>query len=78
GLIQVTVVSWLILENGWTFDQQKGSSGDPLDDFQIFHQRYTADDPQYTGRDTVPVLWDKQQQCIVSNESADIIRMFKS
>ncbi|MDU8499107.1 glutathione S-transferase family protein [Pseudomonas syringae] len=76
SLIGVSVVSWLMLENGWTFDQQKGSSGDTLDDFQFFHQRYTADDPSYTGRVTVPVLWDKQRQCIVSNESAEIIRMF--
>ncbi|WP_122760792.1 glutathione S-transferase family protein [Pseudomonas viridiflava] len=77
-LIDVSVVSWLMLENGWTFDQQKGSSGDALDDFQFFHQRYTADDPRYTGRVTVPVLWDKQQQRIVSNESAEIIRMFNA
>ncbi|RMP17355.1 Glutathione S-transferase domain-containing protein [Pseudomonas syringae pv. delphinii] len=77
-LIDVSVVSWLMLENGWTFDQQKGSSGDALDDFRFFHQRYTADDPRYTGRVTVPVLWDKQQQRIVSNESAEIIRMFNS
>ncbi|GFZ65895.1 glutathione-dependent reductase [Pseudomonas amygdali pv. eriobotryae] len=76
NLIGVSVVSWLMLENGWTFDQQKGSSGDTLDDFQFFHQRYTADDPSYTGRVTVPVLWDKQRKCIVSNESAEIIRMF--
>lgn len=78
NLIDVSVVSWLMLENGWTFDQQKGSSGDALDDLQFLHQRYTADDPRYTGRVTVPVLWDKQQQCIVSNESAEIIRMFNS
>ncbi|RMS21080.1 glutathione S-transferase family protein [Pseudomonas syringae] len=78
SLIDVSVVSWLMLENGWTFDQQKGSSGDALDDLQFLHQRYTADDPRYTGRVTVPVLWDKQQQCIVSNESAEIIRMFNS
>ncbi|MEE4133143.1 glutathione S-transferase family protein [Pseudomonas viridiflava] len=78
SLIDVSVVSWLMLENGWTFDQQKGSSGDALDTLTFLHQRYTADDPQYTGRVTVPVLWDKQQQRIVSNESAEIIRMFNS
>ncbi len=78
SLIDVSVVSWLMLENGWTFDQQKGSSGDALDNLTFLHQRYTADDPHYTGRVTVPVLWDKQQQRIVSNESAEIIRMFNS
>src|SRR5690606_1134166 len=42
------------------------------------HQIYTADTPDYTGRVTVPILWDKQQRRIVSNESADIIRMLNS
>lgn len=76
SLIDVSVVSWLMLENGWTFDKSFGSTGDQLDDFSFLHQRYTRDTPDYTGRVTVPVLWDTQQQCIVSNESADIIRMF--
>lgn len=78
SLIDVSVVSWLMLENGWTFDKAFGSSGDKLDDFSFLHQRYTRDRPDYTGRVTVPVLWDTQQQCIVSNESADIIRMFNT
>ncbi|MCS4258300.1 putative glutathione S-transferase [Pseudomonas protegens] len=77
-LIDVSVVSWLMRENGWTFDTAYGSSGDPLDHFDFMHQRYTADTADYTGRVTVPVLWDKQRQCIVSNESAEIIRMFNS
>ncbi|WP_122316097.1 glutathione S-transferase family protein [Pseudomonas cichorii] len=78
SLIDVSAVSWLMLENGWTFDTQTGSTGDSLDHLQFLHQRYTADDAVYTGRVTVPVLWDKQQQRIVSNESAEIIRMFNS
>jgi len=77
-LIDVSVVSWLMLENGWTFDQRHGSTGDKLDHFNFMHQRYTADTANYTGRVTVPVLWDKQQNRIVSNESAEIIRMFNS
>lgn len=77
-LIDVSVVSWLMLENGWTFDEDKGSSGDALDGHQFLHQRYTTDDPQYTGRVTVPLLWDKKLRRIVSNESAEIIRMFNS
>ncbi|WP_219097031.1 glutathione S-transferase family protein [Pseudomonas sp. UMAB-40] len=76
SLIDVSVVSWLMLENGWTFDQNLGSTGDKLDHFNFMHQRYTADTADYTGRVTVPVLWDKQQNRIVSNESAEIIRMF--
>jgi putative glutathione S-transferase len=78
SLIDVSVVSWLMRENGWTFDREKGSTGDPLDDHTFFYQRYLTDDPTYTGRVTVPVLWDKQQQRIVSNESSEIIRMFNS
>src|SRR5476651_1415063 len=78
SLIEVSVVSWLMLENGWTFDKAHGSSGDRLDDFTYMHQRYTADTASYTGRVTVPVLWDKKLKRIVSNESAEIIRMFNS
>lgn len=78
SLIDVSVVSWLMLENGWTFDKAHGSSGDKLDGFNFMHQRYTADTADYTGRVTVPVLWDKQLKRIVSNESAEIIRMFNS
>ena len=78
SLIDVSVVSWLMLENGWTFDKAHGSSGDALDHHAFMHQRYTADTADYTGRVTVPVLWDKQLQRIVSNESSEIIRMFNS
>lgn len=78
SLIDVSVVSWLMRENGWTFDQQKGSTGDALDGHTYFYQRYLADNPSYTGRVTVPVLWDKKLQRIVSNESSEIIRMFNS
>ncbi|WP_315810107.1 glutathione S-transferase family protein [Pseudomonas sp. C9-3] len=78
SLIDVSVVSWLMLENGWTFDKAFGSTGDKLDGLDFLHQRYTRDDPHYTGRVTVPVLWDKHEQRIVSNESAEIIRMFNT
>ena len=78
SLIDVSVVSWLMREQGWTFDRSTGSSGDHLDNLSYMHQRYTADDQHYTGRVTVPVLWDKQTGGIVSNESAEIIRMLNS
>jgi len=76
NLIDVSVVSWLMLENGWTFDRNLGSTGDRLDHFDYMHQRYTADTADYTGRVTVPVLWDQQLKRIVNNESSEIIRMF--
>ena len=75
-LIDVSVVSWLMAEHGWTFDKSTGSSGDALDDLDYLHQRYSRDDPKYSGRVTVPVLWDCERQCIVNNESAEIIRIF--
>lgn len=78
SLIDVSVVGMTMLENGWTFETQDGSSGDPLFDKVFLHEIYTKADPDYSGRVTVPVLWDKKQHTIVSNESADIIRMFNS
>ncbi len=78
SLIDVSVVSWLMQDHGWTFDTQQGSSGDHLDALQYLHQRYTQDDPHYTGRVTVPVLWDKKEKRIVNNESSEIIRIFNS
>jgi putative glutathione S-transferase len=75
-LISVSVVSWLMGENGWTFDTAEGSSGDGLDGERYLYQRYLRDDPNYTGRVTVPVLWDRHAQRIVNNESSDILRIF--
>lgn len=77
-MISVSVVHWYMAENGWTFEPGEGVVPDPLNDAQFMHQIYTKADPSYSGRVTVPVLWDKQTQTIVSNESADIIRMFNS
>lgn len=78
SLIDVSVVSWLMAEHGWTFDERQGSTGDRLDGLQYLHQRYTRDDPNYTGRVTVPVLWDTQEKRIINNESAEIIRIFNN
>ncbi|TBV13458.1 glutathione S-transferase family protein [Stutzerimonas kirkiae] len=78
SLISVSVVSWLMAEHGWTFDQNLGSSGDALQGLQYLHQLYTLDSPDYSGRVTVPVLWDRKTRRIVNNESADIIRIFNA
>lgn len=73
--ISVSAVAPEMLSHGWEF--RRGSDlADPLYDKDFLHQIYTTADAEYSGRVTVPVLWDKQQQTIVSNESADIIRMF--
>lgn len=76
--ISLSVVSPDMLEHGWSFDQSQHSSGDALFQYDYLHQIYTRNCPDYTGRVTVPVLWDKQQNRIVSNESSEIIRMFNS
>ncbi len=77
-LIDVSVVSPIMREDGWTYDRASGSTGDALGDREFHHQLYTDDAPDYSGRVTVPVLWDKQTGRIVNNESAEIIRMFNT
>ncbi|MBB5694978.1 glutathione S-transferase family protein [Muricoccus pecuniae] len=62
-------------ENGWTFEDGPGVIPDTVNGARFLHQVYTAADPQVSGRATVPVLWDKARGTIVSNESAEIIRM---
>lgn len=76
--IDVSVVSPDMLDKGWSFNQGEGSSGDAVNRAQFLHQIYTTHNPTYSGRVTVPILWDKTRKAIVSNESADIIRMFNS
>jgi len=78
SMISVSVVNPLMLDQGWTFAAAEGVVADPVFQADYMHQIYTAADPQYTGRVTIPVLWDKKQNRLVSNESAEIIRMFNS
>ena len=77
--ISVSVVHPLMLDDGWTFEtDDQGATGDTLLGKSFMHEIYTTSDPEVSGRVTVPVLWDKVQGCIVSNESSEIIRMFNS
>lgn len=73
--ISVIVVSPLMLKDGWTFDAYPCSTPDTINGFRYLHELYTASNPTYTGRVTVPVLWDTRTHQIVSNESSDIILM---
>ncbi len=77
-MISVSVVNPIMREHGWTFRNGYKVIPDPINEAEFLHQVYTRAMPDYSGRVTVPVVWDKQQQTIVSNESADIIRMFNS
>lgn len=76
--ISVSVVHPDMLENGWEFRPGDDQHQDHLYNHEFMHQIYTRAAPDYSGRVTVPVLWDKQQETIASNESADIIRMFNA
>ena len=67
-----------MLDNGWSFDLNGPAQGDSLFGSQFAHQIYTKADPNVTTRVTVPILWDKKTNTIVSNESSEIIRMFNS
>lgn len=77
-VISVSVVHHFMGANGWTFLAEDGATGDTLYGLDFLHQIYTKADPSYSGRVTVPVLWDKQLRTIVSNESSEIIRMLNS
>lgn len=78
-MIDISVTHWFMGENGWTFAKDPdGIVGDKLFNSDFLYEVYLKADPHYTGRVTVPTLWDKQKETIVSNESADIIRMFNS
>jgi glutathionyl-hydroquinone reductase len=67
-MIGVSVVHWLMLENGWTFADGPGVVPDTLFGVRFLHEIYTRAEPDYTGRVTVPVLWDKLTSTIVNNE----------
>lgn len=77
-MISLSVVHYLMLDQGWTFEPGKGVIPDPIHRARYMHEVYTKADPHYTGRVTVPVVWDKKNGTIVNNESSEVIRMFNS
>lgn len=78
GMISVTVVEPFLTDQGWGFGDYPGAEQDPLFDAKFMHEIYTRADPTFTGRATVPVLWDTMNDTIVNNESADIVRMLNT
>jgi putative glutathione S-transferase len=76
--ISVSVVHWLIADQGWELREGRGATGDLLYGLEYLHQLYTKAKPDYTGRVSVPVLWDRERQTIVNNESPEIIRMLNA
>lgn len=77
-VISVTVAEPALTEEGWRFGDFPGASRDTVNDVTYMHALYTRADPHFTGRATVPVLWDRKTGTIVNNESADIVRMLNS
>lgn len=75
-LVDVSVVSPLMGANGWTYDLSEGSTGDKVKGRAFHHEIYTDAHATYTGRVTVPVLWDTDTETIVNNESSEIVRIF--
>lgn len=77
-LVDVSIVDPRMTDQGWRFGGFPGATPDPLFASTYMHELYTRADPRFTGRATVPLLWDKKRGTAVNNESADIIRMFGS
>ncbi len=76
--VSLSVVSPLMGREGWSFEESEGSTGDPVNGARKLGDIYLLADPKYSGRVTVPVLWDGERRTIVSNESAEIVRMLNS
>lgn len=77
-VVSVSVVEPRLSDEGWQFGETPGATSDSVNHAKRIHQIYTLADPSYTGRATVPVLWDKKSGTMVNNESADILRMLNS
>ena len=77
-VIGMTVVDPVRDERGWAFRDGPGHSHDPVNGFRFLSEAYSATDPDFDGRVTVPILWDKQTKRIVSNSDDDLLRMFNS
>jgi glutathionyl-hydroquinone reductase len=74
-VISLSVVAWFVGEDGWQFSDRPGTMPDLVNHARFLREIYTKAKADYTGRVTVPVLWDKKQSTVVSNESREILRM---
>ncbi len=77
-MVDLSIVHWHMTKDGWNFTKGNGVVADPLHHADYVYEIYRAADPNYSGRATIPILWDKKKSTIVSNESSEIIRMFNS
>ena len=77
-VVSVAIVEPVLTDQGWRFGDTPDADRDTVNGATYLHEIYTRADPHFTGRATVPALWDKRRQTIVNNESADLVRMFNS
>jgi glutathionyl-hydroquinone reductase len=77
-VLSVAIVDPVLTDEGWRFGDTPSADLYAVNGATYLHEIYTRADPHFTGRATVPALWDKQRQTIVNNESADLVRMFNS
>jgi len=77
-VLPISVVNPLMLEHGWTFEPAPGTVPDPIFGARYLYEIYRTAQPRYSGRVTVPVLWDTRERTIVNNESSELLRMFES
>jgi putative glutathione S-transferase len=77
-VISISLAAPARTDQGWVFESDGARFGDELYSLSAVHELYTRANAEYSGRVTVPILWDKQRQTIVSNESSEIIRMFNT
>jgi len=77
-VISISIVDPVMKERGWVFGNGRGCTPDTVNGASALHEVYTRADPHYTGRVTVPVLWDRRSSTIVNNESSEIIRMLNA
>jgi len=77
-VVSLSVVDWFMGAEGWTFSDRQGCIPDSVNGAERLYEVYLKADPTFTGRVTVPVLWDKKDGTIVNNESAEILRIFNS
>ena len=77
-VVSVAIVEPMTTDQGWRFGDYPGAERDAVNGATYLHEIYTSADPHFTGRATVPALWDRERRTIVNNESADLLRMFNS
>lgn len=75
-VVSVALVEPALSDQGWRFGDYPGAGRDVVNGAAYLHEIYTSADPRFTGRATVPALWDRERRTIVNNESADLLRMF--